>query len=58
MGDFFLLQMDDFFTEGVCFDTTKEGEGGAPNLRSPLLCEGQGEGPEPRMVGVLGALSP
>jgi hypothetical protein len=29
MGDFFLAQMDDSFTEGVCFDTSKEGEGGA-----------------------------
>jgi len=27
MGDFFLLQMDDFFAEGVCFDNRKEGEG-------------------------------
>jgi hypothetical protein len=48
MGDFFLVQMDDFFTEGVCFDNRKEGEGGAPGGRSPIiLCEGQSEGPEP-----------
>jgi hypothetical protein len=41
MGDFFLAHMEDFFTEGLCFDTTKEGEGGAPTPRSPILCEGQ-----------------
>jgi hypothetical protein len=29
MGDFFLLQMDDFFSAGLCFDISKEGEGGA-----------------------------
>jgi hypothetical protein len=27
MGDFFLLQMDDFFSEGMCFDNRKEGKG-------------------------------
>ena len=37
MGDFFLLQMDDFFTEGLCFDTSKEGEGGALGWRSPIV---------------------
>jgi hypothetical protein len=37
MGDSFLLQMDDFFTEGLCFDTSKEGEGGALGWRSPIL---------------------
>jgi hypothetical protein len=37
MSDFFLLQMDDFFTEDLCFDNRKEGEGGAPNQRSPIL---------------------
>jgi hypothetical protein len=37
MGDFFLVQMDDVFAEGVCFDNRKEGEGGAPNRRSPIL---------------------
>ena len=26
MGYFFLLQLDDSFTEGVCFDNRKEGE--------------------------------
>ena len=36
MGDFSLVQMDDFFAEGgVCFDNRKEGEGEAPNRRSP-----------------------
>jgi hypothetical protein len=29
MGYFFLLQMDDSFTEGVYFDTSKEGKGSA-----------------------------
>ena len=28
--------MDDFFTEDLCFDTSKEGEGGAPTPRSPI----------------------
>jgi hypothetical protein len=41
MGDFFLLQMDDFFTEGVCFDTSKEGEGGASVGRSPIVRRAQ-----------------
>ena len=44
MGDFFLLQTDDFFTENLCFDNRKEGEGGALGWRSPILCEGQSEG--------------
>jgi hypothetical protein len=47
MGGFFLAQMNDFFTEGLCFDNRKEGEGRAPGGRSPILCEGQSEGPEP-----------
>jgi hypothetical protein len=46
MGYFFLARMDDFFTERVCFDNRKEGEGGAPTSRSPILCEGRSEGPE------------
>ena len=25
--DFFLAQMDDFFTEGLCFDDRREGKG-------------------------------
>jgi hypothetical protein len=29
--------MDDFFTEGLCFDTSKEGEGGALGWRSPIV---------------------
>jgi hypothetical protein len=52
MGDFFLAQLGDFFTEGLCFDYRKEGEGGAPIPRSPIiLCEGQSEGPEPGCYG-------
>jgi hypothetical protein len=50
MEYFFLARMDDFFTEGMCFDTLKEGEGGAQTSRSPIFCEGQSEGPEPRSV--------
>jgi hypothetical protein len=49
MGDSFLAQMDDFFTEGLCFDTSKEGKG-ERRLSAPPLCEGQNEGPEPREV--------
>jgi hypothetical protein len=37
MGDFFLSQMEDSFSLGVCFDIRKEGEGGAPGQRSPIL---------------------
>jgi hypothetical protein len=36
MGYFFLPQMDDSFTGGLCFDTPREGEGGAPTPRSPF----------------------
>ena len=49
MGDFFLAQMEDFFTEGLCFDISKEGEG-ERRLGAPPSCEGQSEGPEPREV--------
>jgi len=38
MGDFFLRHMNDSLTEGVCFDTPKEGEGGVWGWRSPILC--------------------
>src|ERR687894_2437037 len=37
MRDFFLARMGDFFAEGLCFDTSKEGEGGAPTPRSPIM---------------------
>src|SRR5215203_2650195 len=37
LGDLFLPQMDDFFSESLCFDNRKEGEGGAPTSRSPIL---------------------
>ena len=37
MGDFFLLQMDDSFTEDLCFDYRTEGEGGALGWRSPIV---------------------
>jgi hypothetical protein len=42
-GDFFLLQMDDFFAEGLCFDNRKEGEG-ERRVGAPSFCEGQSEG--------------
>jgi hypothetical protein len=38
MGDFFLPQIDDFFTEGVCFHTSLVSEEwGSPNRPSPIL---------------------
>ena len=37
MSDFLLPQMGDVLIEGVCFDTSKEEEGGAPTPRSPIL---------------------
>ena len=46
MGNFFLAQMGDVLTEGVCFDISKEGMG-ERRLGAPPLCEGQNEGPEP-----------
>jgi hypothetical protein len=49
--DFFLLQMDDFFTEGLCLDDCKEGKG-ERRVGAPPLCEGQNEGPEPCSLGV------
>jgi len=55
MGDFFLLQMDDFFTEGLCFDTSKEGAG-ERRFGAPPFCEGQSEGPEPREVEGTGRM--
>jgi hypothetical protein len=45
--------MGDFSTEDVCFDTSKEGEGGAWSRRSPILCEGQSEGTEPSRLRKL-----
>src|SRR5215213_527797 len=52
MGDFFVRQMDDFFTEGLCFDTSWGGEGGAWGWRFPILCEG----PEPPEVEGTGRM--
>jgi hypothetical protein len=47
MGDFFLLQMDDSFTEGLCFDNPEEGKGergvGAP----PFSAKGKAKGRSP-----------
>jgi hypothetical protein len=40
MSDFFLHQMGDVLTEGVCFDTRlARGEWGMVGWRSPILCE-------------------
>ena len=36
MGDFFLLQMDDSFTEGLCFDYHKVGKGDQHFRRPPF----------------------
>jgi hypothetical protein len=36
MGYFFLARMGDFFTEGLCFDTSTEGERGTVGRRPPL----------------------
>ena len=39
----FLLKMGDFFTEGLCFATFKEGKG-ERCVGAPPFCEGQSEG--------------
>src|SRR5215207_6394924 len=57
LGYFFLARMDDLFTEGMCFDTSTEGERGTLGWRPPLSTKvgaggpcsiglGQSEGPE------------
>jgi hypothetical protein len=38
MGDFFLAQMDNCFTEGLCFDNRMEGEG-ERQANAPPFCE-------------------
>jgi hypothetical protein len=40
MGDFFVLQMDDFFAEGVCFDTSKKGGRVSAKPTLPLSAKG------------------
>jgi hypothetical protein len=40
MGDFFLAQMNDSFTEGLCFDNRKEGEVGIAALAIPHSAKG------------------
>src|SRR5918995_5079659 len=40
LGYFFLARMDDLFTEGMCFDSSTEGERGTLGWRPPS-CEGQ-----------------
>jgi hypothetical protein len=47
MGDFFLPQMDDFFTEGVCFDTSKEGKGERQPPAPPFPAKGEAKGRSP-----------
>jgi hypothetical protein len=44
MGDFFLLQMDDTFTESVCFDTSKEGKGELRPRAPPYSAKGKAKG--------------
>jgi hypothetical protein len=57
LGYFFLARMDDLFTEGMCFDSSTEGERGTLGRRPPLSTKvgagwhggmgtGQSEGPE------------
>src|SRR5215213_9359110 len=41
MGDFFVLQMDDEFGDGVCFDNRQGGRRGSVSLALPPFCEGQ-----------------
>jgi hypothetical protein len=41
MGDFFVLQMDDTFTESVCFDTSKEGKGELRPHAPPYSAKGK-----------------
>ena len=41
LGYFFLARMDDLFTEGMCFDSSTEGNGGPSQAASPIECEGQ-----------------
>jgi len=44
MRDLFLAQMGDFFMEGVCFDTSTEGNGG-PLGAAPIVRRSEEEGP-------------
>jgi hypothetical protein len=55
MGDFFVLQMDDSFTESVCFDTSKEEKGERRPHAPHSLRRAKREGPEPRTLGGVGA---
>src|SRR5215217_8890303 len=41
MSDFFVLQMDDEFGDGVCFDNRQGGRRGSVGLALPPFCEGQ-----------------
>jgi hypothetical protein len=47
MDDSFLLQMDDSFTEGVCFDTSKDGEGKRRPHAPPFSAKGNAKGRSP-----------
>ncbi len=40
MEYFFLARMGDFFTEGLCFDASTEGNGGG-RVASPIVYEGR-----------------
>ena len=43
MGDFFLRQMEDFFTEGLCFDNRQEGEGERQPHAPPFFSANKGK---------------
>jgi hypothetical protein len=47
MGDFFVLQMDDTFTESVCLDTSKEGKGELRPHAPPYSAKGKAKGRSP-----------
>src|SRR5215218_11014927 len=52
MGYFFLLQMDDSFTEGLCFDTSKEGKE-ERRFGTPHCEKGKAKGPKPSRLRKL-----
>ena len=49
MGDFFLLQMDDDFGEGVCFDNRQGGGRGSVDLALPHSAKGKAKAAPGRM---------
>ena len=47
MSDSFLLQIDDTFTDSVCFDTSKEGKGELRPHAPPYSAKGKAKGRSP-----------